>query len=1013
MDLLLYDDATAGVTLVQDALYYNTSNDPAEGPYLNRGDFHYPYPVGLYGNMHRVEGYTPNYAAPQAPAANASNPNWSITADGVLQAYSGAGYRTQLTTDTLSTSYTVTLTMTGAAAACSGGVKVRGGQDRQSGVVCRLGTDGNLYVYTQAPAANGDTTETQVAGPVSGLSYVSGHVYRFTAAVTPQSVSFTVTDVTAGPTAVVIYASATYAGNTRAGWAKGSEASTLNFGPITVTAPALPSVPAPPAGLTLQTVSEVWHDADGTLPQRHAVSPTDLSGSNPELAAPGGVAAALAAGGTLTVNQAYYYKVTTTNGGESTPSSEVTATPTAGNQTVNVSWTGVTGAAGYKVYRGTAAGGENLLVATITAPDASTAPATSFADNGVAGSSATPPAANTTGGRWGFSHPYAGALGQMLSNSLSLQTAYGNGSIPYLNKVAGSDGLHVQTYGLTDAAGSDIIAGVGGNITPTFNSPLCPSAAGIVASYPPWAGYAGLGIPRGSFQLALQPITQPMSCGSNGGTPESFSIALGGFINAPGGSAWIVDTYVDSSPQPSAPPRCWIYATPLSGTWPNVSASGPRQLVAYGYLQLPQSPLTGGVVQQQGAWPGVITGKGGTCQQSPATTTKVSSTAAWCNPHVALDLFSDADGTGLASHTIAPTRPGTATWSRAAGTGTGTITGGVLSLAGASNDIWLLNAGLSATIAVELQVQFPVVSGNQAGVAFGFDAAGQNGWVAYFDAPGGHLYLREYIGGAVQNAIATFNLAATANSALDYAVTATWDGTTANFYLNGAFVGSYALPAPLPGGYAGLWVNGAASAKAFYADAFGATTYNPTVLGSDTFGGTAEIAAHTADTGYTYSVQGAGTWSCNGSNVLVSNTGTNVRAAAHDFGKQRVLVEVDATNSNTDSGYLALAADGPNWNTTGNGWLFGLESSGRAVLYVVNGGVATAKATFSTAFTSGQKNHLAIRDDGTTISGWVNGVMVLSYATGITRYGTYCGFERGGANQTSADQYQNFKVSTF
>lgn len=112
---------------------------------------------------------------------------------------------------------------------------------------------------------------------------------------------------------------------------------------------------------------------------------------SPVLATPTGVSAALAAAGALTIGQAYYYKVTATGAqGETLPSAEATATPTSGNQSITVSWTAVTNAVGYNVYRGTTPGGENFLVGSTTS-------AVTFTDNGTTGAAATLPASNTTG----------------------------------------------------------------------------------------------------------------------------------------------------------------------------------------------------------------------------------------------------------------------------------------------------------------------------------------------------------------------------------------------------------------------------------------------------------------------------------------------------------------------------------------------------------------------------------------------------------------------------------------
>lgn len=99
------------------------------------------------------------------------------------------------------------------------------------------------------------------------------------------------------------------------------------------------------------------------------------------------VTAVIAAGGTL-ANAAYFYKVTAVNVyGESTPGAEGTATSASTNQTANLSWTAVTGATSYNVYRGTVTNTENKLIASVTT--------NSFSDTGITGTTLTPPAANT------------------------------------------------------------------------------------------------------------------------------------------------------------------------------------------------------------------------------------------------------------------------------------------------------------------------------------------------------------------------------------------------------------------------------------------------------------------------------------------------------------------------------------------------------------------------------------------------------------------------------------------
>lgn len=82
---------------------------------------------------------------------------------------------------------------------------------------------------------------------------------------------------------------------------------------------------------------------------------------------------------------AQFWKVTAlVPGGESAGSNEVTATLVA-NGTQVLTWTAFAGATGYKVYRGTTAGGQSVLVATVGA-------VLTYTDTGTAGTAGTVPA---------------------------------------------------------------------------------------------------------------------------------------------------------------------------------------------------------------------------------------------------------------------------------------------------------------------------------------------------------------------------------------------------------------------------------------------------------------------------------------------------------------------------------------------------------------------------------------------------------------------------------------------
>lgn len=101
------------------------------------------------------------------------------------------------------------------------------------------------------------------------------------------------------------------------------------------------------------------------------------------------VTATIGAGGTL-ANGAYFYKVTAINAqGESTPGAEGTDTSASTNHTMALTWTAVTGATGYRVYRGTVTNTENKLIGSPTT--------NSFSDTGITGVTQTPPTTNTAG----------------------------------------------------------------------------------------------------------------------------------------------------------------------------------------------------------------------------------------------------------------------------------------------------------------------------------------------------------------------------------------------------------------------------------------------------------------------------------------------------------------------------------------------------------------------------------------------------------------------------------------
>lgn len=114
---------------------------------------------------------------------------------------------------------------------------------------------------------------------------------------------------------------------------------------------------------------------------RTALAAPVLSAGSPATATTGG---ALAAG-------TYYYKATYTGTfGETTGSNEISATTTGTTSVVNLVIGSVVGETGVKIYRGTAAGVQNVLVATLPADTLT------YTDAGGTTTAATVPGTNTT-----------------------------------------------------------------------------------------------------------------------------------------------------------------------------------------------------------------------------------------------------------------------------------------------------------------------------------------------------------------------------------------------------------------------------------------------------------------------------------------------------------------------------------------------------------------------------------------------------------------------------------------
>lgn len=150
---------------------------------------------------------------------------------------------------------------------------------------------------------------------------------------------------------------------------------------------------------------------DNTLVQVNIPCPTNTPVSVSEsgifstktgtfLSVPSGVSlSGSTAGGTISAGTWFLVMTAFNHAGETTASSEVSVTTTGTTSSATVSWSHVSGVydlptigqylAGYRFYWGTVSGGENVLIGSASAS------ATTWTYTGAAGTSATPPGANT------------------------------------------------------------------------------------------------------------------------------------------------------------------------------------------------------------------------------------------------------------------------------------------------------------------------------------------------------------------------------------------------------------------------------------------------------------------------------------------------------------------------------------------------------------------------------------------------------------------------------------------
>ena len=114
--------------------------------------------------------------------------------------------------------------------------------------------------------------------------------------------------------------------------------------------------------------------------------------NTPGIGAPVITLGTAASGGTFAAGTYFWVLTAVNSGGETVGSNELTATLTA-NQRQPINWAAITGANGYRLYRGVAAGAENVLVAVIVGGSTVT-----YTDLGAVGTGATVPTVDRTAG---------------------------------------------------------------------------------------------------------------------------------------------------------------------------------------------------------------------------------------------------------------------------------------------------------------------------------------------------------------------------------------------------------------------------------------------------------------------------------------------------------------------------------------------------------------------------------------------------------------------------------------
>lgn len=188
-----------------------------------------------------------------------------------------------------------------------------------------------------------------------------------------------------------------------------------------------------------------------------------VNGTVAALAVPVAVAPTTSAtGGTLAAGT-YFYKVTATGAsGETIGSNEVSVTTTGSTSTTTLTWSAVPGAAGYKIYRGTATGAESAYFSVA-------GNVLTFTDTGAAGSVGTVPTTNT-------------AVGALTVYGVPVTVALGDTAAAVAAKIASTVGFQ-NLFASVDVSGT-VVTYVEKNVgyAPTTVAPTTQNGISFVTT---------------------------------------------------------------------------------------------------------------------------------------------------------------------------------------------------------------------------------------------------------------------------------------------------------------------------------------------------------------------------------------------------------------------------------------------------------------------------------------------------------------------------------------------------